>query len=160
MIQDATTPEDRLQALGIELPEAAAPVANYVPWVQSGSLVTFSGQLPMKDGCPAFLGRVGDGVSVDEGAEAARLCAINLIAQIRNACGPGGLSRVRAVIRLGGFVASGPDFMDHPKVINGASDLVVAVFGAVGRHARSAVGVSSLPLGVPVELEAQIALHD
>ncbi len=144
---------DRLDELGINLPEAAAPVANYVPFVKAGSLVFVSGQLPMKDGQLLFTGRVGDTVSLDEGRTAAQQCAYNIIAQLHAAC-DGNLDRVTRIVRLGGFVAAGPAFTDHPAVINGASDVFVDVFGEQGRHARAAVGCPSLPLNAPVEIEA------
>ncbi|MBF0305942.1 MAG: RidA family protein [Alphaproteobacteria bacterium] len=143
----------RLKELGIELPAAAAAVANYVPFVVAGGLVFVSGQITMKDGKPHWLGRLGETRTVEEGYQAARLCGLNLIAQARAACG-GDLDRVRRVVRLGGFVACTPEFTDHPKVVNGASDLMVEVFGEAGRHARAAVGAPSLPLGVPVEIDA------
>ena len=144
--------EARLKELGIELPEAPAPAANYVPYVQTGNLVIVSGQLPMVAGEIKSLGRLGNTLSVDDGYKAARICAINLIAQVKAACG-GDLSRVKRVVRLGGFVNSTADFTDQPKVINGASDLMAEVFGDAGKHARAAVGAPSLPLGVSVEVE-------
>lgn len=146
------TIETRLAELGLELPQGPAPVANYVPFVISGNQVFISGQVPMKDGKPQYIGHLGDTFSVDEGYQAARLCGLNLLAQLRNACG-GDLDRVERVIKLVGFVAATPDFTDPPKVVNGASDLMVEVFGETGRHARSAVGAPCLPLGVAVEVE-------
>jgi len=143
----------RLAELGLELPKAASPVANYVPFVVTGTLVFVSGQIPLVDGKPQFVGRLGDTLSVEEGHQAARRCGLNLLAQLGNACG-GDLDRVRRVVKLGGFVACTPDFTQTPQVINGASDLMVEVFGNAGRHARAAVGVSALPLGVAVEVEA------
>lgn len=143
----------RLAELGLELPKAASPVANYVPFVVTGKLVFVSGQVPLVDGKPQFVGRLGDTLSVEQGYQAARRCGLNLLAQLGNACG-GDLDRVRRVVKLGGFVACAPDFTQTPQVINGASDLMVEVFGDVGRHARAAVGVSALPLGVAVEVEA------
>jgi len=142
----------RLAELGISLPEAAAPAANYVPFVQTGNTVVVSGQITLKDGKPEFIGKLGKEYDVAVGQEAAKLCAINIIAQLKAACG-GDLDRVKRIVRLGGFVNSMPDFTDQPKVINGASDLMVEVFGDVGRHARAAVGCVSLPLGVAVEVE-------
>lgn len=142
----------RLDALSIALPQAAAPVANYVPWAQSGNLVVVSGQLPLKDGAVTTTGLLGRDVTVEAGQAAARQCAINLIAQVKAAC-DGDLDRVLRVVRLGGFVAATADFADHPKVINGASDLMVEVFGDCGRHARAAVGCVSLPMGACVEVE-------
>lgn len=150
--------EQRLSGLGITLPVAAAPAANYLPFVQSGRLLYLSGQLPSQGGKPVCHGHLGADVSVEDGYQAARLCAINLIAQIKAAAGD--LSRVARIVRLGGFVASTPDFTDQPKVVNGASDLMVAVFGDAGRHARSAVACPALPFGVPVEVEAIVELRD
>ena len=143
--------ETRLAELGVELPQAAAPVANYVAYVISGNLVFVSGQLPLWNGELRHLGTLGNGVPVDEGYQAARLSGLNLIAQLRAACGD--LDRVKRVVKLGGFVACTGEFTDHPKVVNGASDLMVEVFGDAGRHARSAVGVPSLPMGVAVEVD-------
>lgn len=143
---------DRLKELGIELPQLAAPVANYVPYTQSGSTLYISGQLPLKDG-QLVKGLLGDGMDAEAGMQAARLCAVNIIAQVNAALG-GDLDRVVRCLRLGGFVASTAGFFDHPKVINGASDLIVEVFGDAGKHARAAVGVSALPLGAAVEVDA------
>jgi enamine deaminase RidA (YjgF/YER057c/UK114 family) len=143
----------RLAELGIEVPEAAAPVANYVGYVQSGNLIFVSGQVTLVGGEFKFQGKVGAEFSVEEGQEAARICAINIIAQLKAACG-GDLDRVQRIVKLGGFVNSTPDFTDQPKVINGASDLMVAVFGDAGKHTRAAVSAGSLPLGVAVEIDA------
>jgi len=143
----------RLKELGIAVPAAAAPVANYVGYVVTGNLVFVSGQVTLKDGQFEHLGKLGDNISVAEGQAAARLCAINIIAQLKAACG-GDLDRVKRIVKLGGFVNSTPDFSDQPKVINGASDLMVEVFGDKGRHARAAVSAGSLPLGVAVEVDA------
>ena len=143
----------RLAELGIEVPDAAAPVANYVAYVQTGNLVFVSGQVTIKDGTPQFIGKVGAEVSVDDGVEAAKLCAINIIAQLKAACG-GDLDRVQRIVKLTGFVNSAPDFTEQPKVVNGASDLMVAAFGDKGRHSRAAVSAASLPLGVACEVEA------
>lgn len=141
----------RLAELGIELPNPAAPAANYVPFVQVGDLVYVSGQISMNaDGL--VTGKLGDGFSLDDAYAAARLCGINLISQVRAAC-DGDLDRLVQVIKLNGFVNATQDFTDHPKVVNGASDLMVEIFGEKGRHARAAVGSSSLPLGVAVEVE-------
>jgi enamine deaminase RidA (YjgF/YER057c/UK114 family) len=148
----AGTIESRLRELGITLPEAAAPAANYVPYVVTGNLVFVSGQLPIAEGKVAFTGRLGAELGLDEGQKAARLCGLNLIAQVKAAC-EGDLERVRRVVRLGGFVASTPEFTDHPKVVNGASDLMVEVFGNKGRHSRAAVGVAALPLDAAVEID-------
>ncbi len=144
--------EARLRELGVALPKAAAPAANYVPWTRAGDLVFVAGQIPILDGAVAFTGRVGEGLTVEDGYQAARLCALNLIAHLRTAC-DGDLDRVRQVVRLGGFVSCVPDFTEHPKVVNGASDLMVDVFGDIGRHARAAVGAPSLPLGAAVEVD-------
>jgi len=145
--------EEKLQELGITIPEAAAPVANYVGWVRSGNLVITAGQIPLQDGEVRFTGKVGADISIEDAARAAQLCAINCIAQARAAL-DGDLDRVRRVVKLTGFVNAATDFADHPRVINGASDFMVAVFGDAGRHARSAVGAGSLPLNVAVEVEA------
>ena len=147
----------RLQELGIELPEPAAPVATYVPFVQSGNIVSISGQIPFKDGAVAYTGIVGDTVTPEEACEAARLCGINLIAQMKAACG-GDLDRVNRIVKLGGFVNGINGFGGQPQIINAASDLMVEVFGDKGKHSRSAVGVNGLPLGVPVEIDALIEI--
>jgi enamine deaminase RidA (YjgF/YER057c/UK114 family) len=144
--------EARLKELGIELPEASAPVANYVPFTVCGNIVFISGQICVWNGERRFVGKLGAGISIADGQQAARLCALNLIAHLRNACS-GDLDRVRRCLRLGGFVNCTPEFGDMPAVVNGASDLMVEVFGDAGRHARAAVGVSSLPAGVSVEVE-------
>ncbi len=142
----------RLAELGITLPVAPVPAANYVPYVVAGDLVFISGQISQNaDGL--IKGRLGADLDVPAGAEAARACAIALLAQLKSACG-GDLSRVVRAVKLGGFVNSTPEFTDQPKVINGASDLMVAVFGDAGRHARAAVSAPSLPLGVAVEIDA------
>ena len=145
------TIEAKLAALGVTLGTPAAPAANYIPFVQVGDLVHISGQISNgPDGL--VVGRLGDGMGVEAGAAAARLCAISLLTQLKVACG-GDLTRVVRAVKLVGFVNSAPDFTDQPKVINGASDFLVAVMGDAGRHARSAVGVAALPLGVAVEIE-------
>jgi enamine deaminase RidA (YjgF/YER057c/UK114 family) len=143
----------RLAELGIEVPDAVAPVANYVGHVVTGNLVFVSGQVPIAGGQPRYVGKLGAEVSLEDGQAAARLCAINIIAQLKAACG-GDLDRVVRVVKLGGFVNSTPEFTDQPKVVNGASDLMVEVFGDKGRHSRAAVSAGSLPLGVSVEVEA------
>jgi len=148
----AGTIDARLKELGINLPQAAAPAANYVPFVKSGNMVYVSGQITMENGELKHVGRVGDTMETAEAILAARLCGLNLIAQVKAAC-EGDLDRVRRVVKLGGFVSCTPDFTDQPKVINGASDLMVEVFGDKGRHARFAVGAPSLPLGVSVEID-------
>ncbi|MCC6305881.1 MAG: RidA family protein [Rhodobacteraceae bacterium] len=142
----------RLRELAITLPDAPAPAANYVPFVRSGATVYVSGQIS-RDANGLVLGRLGADLDVAAGAAAARTCALALIAQARAACG-GDLDRIVRVVKLTGFVNSAPGFVDQPKVVNGASDVMVAVFGEAGRHARSAVGVAALPLGVAVEIEA------
>ena len=150
--------DQRLNELGITLPTPAKPIANYVPWVITGKLVFVSGQGAMRDGKLEYLGRVGDTVSDDDAVKSARLCAINLIAQLKDACG-GDLGRVKRIVKLVGFVNSTPDYKDHPKIINGASNLMVEVFGDKGRHARSAVGSPSLPMNLSVEVEAVAELE-
>ena len=143
--------EAKLAELGVTLPSAPAPAANYVPFVRIGDIVYVSGQISTgPDGL--IKGRLGDGMSVEDGAAAARVCAVNLLAQVKAAC-EGDLDRLVRVIKLGGFVNSAPDFYDHPKVINGASDFMVEALGEAGKHARAAVGVAALPLGVAVEIE-------
>ncbi|MEM8770756.1 MAG: RidA family protein [Pseudomonadota bacterium] len=143
--------ETQLADLGIVLPEPAAPVANYVPFAQSGSLVFISGQVSITpDGL--ITGKLGAEIDIDAGIQAAHACGINLLAQLKQACG-GDLDRVSRVVRLGGFVNCTPDFVDHPKVINGASDLMVGVFGDAGRHARAAVGAPALPMNAAVEID-------
>jgi enamine deaminase RidA (YjgF/YER057c/UK114 family) len=143
----------RLKQLGIGLPEAVSPIANYVPTRRSGNLLIVSGQVPIEAGKPKYTGRLGGDVDLETGVAAARLCGLNVLAHAAAALG-GDLDRITACLRLGVFVAAAPDFNDHPKVANGASDLMVEVLGDAGRHARAAVGMSSLPLGVPVEVEA------
>jgi enamine deaminase RidA (YjgF/YER057c/UK114 family) len=147
----------RLAELGLVLPPAAAPVANYVPFVQTGALLHISGQIS-RGAEGVITGRLGEGMSVEQGADAARTCALALIAQMQAACA-GDLDRVARVVKLVGFVNSTPAFTDQPRVINGASDLMVAVFGDAGRHARSAVGVAALPLGAAVEIEALVEIR-
>lgn len=144
--------ESRMARKGIELPVAAAPAANYVPWVVAGNLVFISGQLPMANGTLQCSGVVGDSVSVEAANAAARHCALNLLAQLKAACG-GDLGRVRRVVKLGGFVASAPEFTEQHLVMNGASEVMVDVFGEAGRHARFAVGAPALPLGAAVEVD-------
>ena len=146
------TYEARLAELGVTLPDAPAPAANYVPFVQSGNMVYVSGQISMKDGA-LITGKLGADLDVTEGAAAAKFCAIALLAQLKAACG-GDLQRLRRVVKLTGFVNSTPDFTDQPKVVNGASDFLVEALGDAGRHARSAVSAAALPLNVAVEIEA------
>ncbi len=144
--------EARLAELGVTLPDAPAPAANYVPFVVTGNLVHISGQISQNE-TGLIKGRLGADLGVEAGAEAARRCAISLLAQLKKACN-GDLSRVSRAVRLTGFVNSTPDFTDQPKVINGASDFLVAALGEAGRHARSAVSAAALPLGVAVEIDA------
>ncbi len=144
--------ETRLAELGVILPEAPLPAANYVPWVVSGEMVYISGQISQTAG-GMIKGKLGADLSVEQGAEAAKACAISLLAQLKAATG-GEIDRVLRLVKLVGFVNSTPDFTDQPKVINGASDFMVAVLGDAGRHARSAVSAASLPFGVAVEIEA------
>ena len=146
----------KLAELGLTLPEAAAPVAAYVPAVEAGGMLHISGQLPFRDGV-LVTGRLGDDVTLEAGQEAARACALMLLAQVNKALG--GLDRVERIVKLGVFVNSTASFTDQPKVANGASELMVALFGEAGRHARSAVGVAALPLGAAVEVDAVIALR-
>jgi len=148
--------EDRLNALGVVLPAPIAPVANYVPFVKVGALVHISGQVSV-DATGGIKGTVGTDVDLEQAQRAARLCGINLIAQMKAAAG-GDLDRVKRVVKLGGFVQAGPDFFDIPKVLNGCSDLMVEAFGDAGRHARSAVGVYRLPLDFAVEVDAVVEI--
>ena len=146
--------EKKLASLGISLPTPATPIANYVPFVRSGNMLVVSGQLCFGgDGNLVATGQLGGGVSMDDGQKAARACAVNLLAQLRAALGD--LDKVTRVVRLGGFINSAPGFADGPKVMNGASDLMVEVFGEKGRHARSTVGVAALPANAAVEVEGQ-----
>lgn len=144
--------EARLKELKIELPKAAAPVANYVPCVQAGNLLFISGQVTFWNGELKYVGKVGKEISVDQAREAARLCALNILAQARAHLGD--LDRVKRVCQVQGFVNGGPDFTDQPKVVNGASDLLVEVFGEAGKHSRYALGAGSLPANVSVEVGA------
>jgi len=148
--------EYRLAAQSIVLPTPPQAVGSYVPFVIESGFLTVSGQLPLENGALAVKGKLGAGVSLAEGQRAARLCAINILAQAHLALGD--LGRIRRCVRLGGFVASAPDFTDQPKVVNGASDLIVAILGDAGRHARLAVGAAALPLDAAVEVEAQFAI--
>jgi enamine deaminase RidA (YjgF/YER057c/UK114 family) len=148
----------KLAELGLTLPKAAAPVAAYVPAVEAGGLLHISGQIPFTETGELIKGRLDGADDVAKGQEAAKRCALMLVAQIKAALG-GSLDRVERIVKLGGFVASGPDFFDQPKVVNGASELMVALFGDAGKHARSAVGVAALPLGVSVEVDAIVALR-
>ena len=149
--------ELKLAELGITLPRPMAPIANYVPYAVTGKLVVVSGQVPAVDGRIAVTGKVGAGLSLDQGREAARLCFINVLVHLKAACG-GDLDRVRRVVRLGGFVASPPEFTSQAQVMNGASDLAVAVFGEAGRHARTTIGVPALPADAAVEVEGMFEI--
>lgn len=148
--------EQNLKKENILFPEVAAPVANYVGWTLCGKTLYVSGQLPTEKGAVVYKGRLGESLSVEEGCAAARLCAVNLLAQLKNACSvlapEKGLNAVVKVLKLEGLVSATPDFTDHPKVINGASDLMVSVLEEAGKHSRVAYGVASLPLGAAVEV--------
>lgn len=148
----------RLEELGIVLPAPAAPVAAYVPAVEVGGLLYISGQLPFREDGSIITGRLGESVDIAAGTEAARRCGIMLVAQMKAALG-GDLDRVMRIVKLGAFISSDPAFTDQPKVANGASELMVALFGEAGRHARSAVGVPVLPLGAAVEVDAIVAIR-
>lgn len=147
------SPERRLKDLGITLPKPAKPVASYEGWVRSANLIFVSGQVPFVDGKISVTGKLGGGISLEDGQKQARICAINIIAQLNDATG-GDLSKITRIVKLTGFVAAHPDFIDIPKVVNGASDLFFEVFGERGKHARSAVGMAVLPLNCCVEVEA------
>jgi enamine deaminase RidA (YjgF/YER057c/UK114 family) len=149
--------EAKLAELDITLPRPMPPIANYVPYAVTGNRVVVSGQVPAVDGRIAVTGKVGNGLSIDQGREAARLCFINLLVHLKAACG-GDLDRVKRVVRLGGFVASPPEFTQHAQVMNGASDLAVAVFGEAGRHARTTIGVPALPADAAVEVEGMFEI--
>jgi enamine deaminase RidA (YjgF/YER057c/UK114 family) len=143
----------RLKELGVTLSPPPKPVASYVPFTISGNLVFISGQVPLSDGALKYVGKLGVDFSIEMGQAAAQLCAINLLAQLKSACG-GDLDRVVRCLRLGVFVNAAPEYRQHPEVANGASDLIAALFGDAGKHARAAVGVGSLPRGVAVEVDA------
>ena len=148
--------DNRLAELGITLPTPAAPVASYVPAVEQGGLLHISGQISVGEDGNLILGRLGEDINLERGTEAARRCGVMLLAQMQAALGS--LDRVQRIVKLGAFVNSAPDFTDQPKVANGASELMQEVFGEAGRHARSAVGVAVLPLGVAVEVDAIVAV--
>jgi enamine deaminase RidA (YjgF/YER057c/UK114 family) len=150
---------EAVAALGHTLLAAPAPAANYVPYVQSGNLLFISGQISQDRNGPAWLGHLGDTVSLEDGQKAAQACALAILAQMSAATG-GDLARIRRIVKLGVFVASAPGFTQQPQVGNGASDLIAAVFGDKGKHARAAVGVAALPRGVSVEVEAVVELED
>jgi enamine deaminase RidA (YjgF/YER057c/UK114 family) len=149
----------RLKELSITLPDAPAPAANYVPTVLSGRLLFVAGQITLQDGKPQFIGKLGREFNIEQGQQAARLCALNVLAQVARAL-DGNLERVVRCVRVGGFVNCTPEFNDHPLVVNGASDFFVDVLGDAGRHARSAVGCASLPRGVATEVEAVFEVRD
>jgi enamine deaminase RidA (YjgF/YER057c/UK114 family) len=150
--------DQRLADLQLELPNPAAPIANYIPAVRSGNLLFLSGQICQWNGERRFIGKLGAEISLEQGKEAAKLCGLNLLAQAKRAL-DGDLDRVVRVVRLGGFVNAEPGFGEQPQVVNGASDLMVAVFGDGGRHARTAVGVGSLPGGAAVEIDAVLEVR-
>lgn len=150
--------DNRLAELGIDIPTPVAPVANYVPYVVTGNLISISGQIPMSDGKLAFEGKVEAGVTIEEAQAAARLCALNIISQLKAAC-DGDLNRVKRIVKLGAFVNCTDGFGGQPQIVNAASDLMVEVFGDKGRHSRSAVGTNALPLNVPVEIDALVEIE-
>jgi len=150
---------EKLREAGIELPKPAAPLAAYVPVVLAGGFAYVSGQLPMKDGKLAFSGTLGNGVDIQSGQKAAEICAINIFAALGVALG-GDFSKVKRLVKITGFCASTPDFFDHPKVVNGASEFFKKIMGENGAHARAALGVAALPLGAPVEVEAIFELSE
>jgi enamine deaminase RidA (YjgF/YER057c/UK114 family) len=152
-----STPEERLADLGFALPEVVPPLASYVPAVRSGSCVYTAGQLPMVAGSLTVTGKVGTEVTPEQASEAASLCALNALAAVRSVVGE--LSEIKRVVKVVGFVASAPDFTGQPGVVNGASDLLGEVFGEAGKHARSAVGVTSLPMDSPVEVELVVEVN-
>ena len=151
--------DQRLKELNIELDDASVPAGSYVPYVITNNLVFISGQLPFINGKLTIKGKVGDNVSLDDAVKMSEACAKALLSQLKSACN-GNLDKVNKVVKLGGFVASAPNFTDQPKVINGASDLIVNIFGDKGKHSRFAVGVSALPLNVPVEIDGIFEIED
>ena len=151
--------EKKLQELNITLDEASKPAGSYVPYVISNNLVFISGQLPFIDGSITIKGKVGEEVSEDEAIQMAEVCAKALLSQLKSACG-GNLDKVKRVVKLGGFVASSPNFINHPKIINGASNLIVKIFEDKGKHSRFAIGVTSLPLNAPVEIEGVFEIEN
>ena len=154
----SSSPKENLENLGITLPTPVAPVANYVTYVRTGNILSVSGQLPLdNDGKLPYLGKVGQEVSAEDANKAARLCAINIISQINDAL-DGDLDRVTRIVKLGAFVNCTDSFPGQPAIVNGASDLMVEVFGDKGKHSRSAVGTNALPLNVPVEIDALIEI--
>ena len=151
--------DQRLKELNIELDDASVPAGSYVPYIITNNLVFISGQLPFIDGKLTIKGKVGDNVSLDDAVKMSEACAKALLSQLKAACN-GNLDKVNKVVKLGGFVASAPNFTDQPKVINGASDLIVNIFGDKGKHSRFAVGVAALPLNVPVEIDGIFEIED
>ena len=151
--------DQRLKELNIELDDASVPAGSYVPYVITNNLVFISGQLPFINGQLTIKGKVGDNVSLDDAVKMSEACAKALLTQLKAACN-GNLDKVNKVVKLGGFVASSPNFTDQPKVINGASDLIVNIFGDKGKHSRFAVGVAALPLNVPVEIDGVFEIED
>ena len=151
--------DQKLKELNIELDDASVPAGSYVPYVITNNLVFISGQLPFINGQLTIKGKVGDNVSLDDAVKMSEACAKALLSQLKAACN-GNLDKVNKVVKLGGFVASAPNFTDQPKVINGASDLIVNIFGDKGKHSRFAVGVSALPLNVPVEIDGIFEIED
>ncbi|MDA9113853.1 RidA family protein [Alphaproteobacteria bacterium] len=151
--------DQRLKELNIELDDASVPAGSYVPYVITNNLVFISGQLPFINGQLTIKGKVGDNVSLDDAVKMSEACAKALLSQLKAACN-GNLDKVNKVVKLGGFVASAPNFTDQPKVINGASDLIVNIFGDKGKHSRFAVGVAALPLNVPVEIDGVFEIED
>ncbi|MDG1882149.1 MAG: RidA family protein [Alphaproteobacteria bacterium] len=151
--------DQRLKELNIELDDASVPAGSYVPYVITNNLVFISGQLPFINGQLTIKGKVGDNVSLDDAVKMSEACAKALLSQLKAACN-GNLDKVNIVVKLGGFVASAPNFTDQPKVINGASDLIVNIFGDKGKHSRFAVGVAALPLNVPVEIDGVFEIED
>lgn len=145
--------DNALKSMNLTLPEVSMPQANYLPCVLTGNLLVVSGQLPMRDGKPQFIGQLGRNISLEEGQDCAKLCGLNVLAHAKLALN-GDLSRIKRLVRLGVFVNATDAYTDHPKVANGVSDMMVALFGDAGKHARAAVGVSGLPFGVAVEVEA------
>jgi enamine deaminase RidA (YjgF/YER057c/UK114 family) len=152
------TAEQKLRELGIELPAPPAAVAAYRPWARTGNLVLTSGQLPWQNGRIAFAGRLGEAISMERGCQAARLCTLNAIAQIKDAVGD--LERVTQIVRLEGFVHCAPGFRGHPEVLNGASDLIEAVFGQRNKHSRVALGIADMPLDAAVQLVLMAEVRD
>ena len=158
MYCEAQSPEQNLKALGISLPKQSAPIANYVNYVRTGNLIYFSGSGPSVENQGYIKGKLGKDLTIDQGKEAARITGIHMIANLKNAVGD--LNKVKRIVKVLGMVNSAEDFTDQPKVINGFSDLMVAVFGEKGKHARSAVGMNALPLNMAVEIEMIVEVED